>query len=318
MGRVPAPMLATAGRPPEDPDLWATEMKWDGMRAITVLDNGEPRLYSRNGREATASFPELTVALADTATGRRFVIDGEVVAPELPTGIPSFRRLQHRMHTARPPTGLIASIPVQLFVFDILALDDTDTTPLTYVQRRDLLADLDLAGTLIRVPPYWTDIAPAQMLDTAAEHGLEGIVSKRLDSIYRPGQRSRSWIKTPLRRSADVVVAGWISGSRPRIGVFGSLILGAHTPAGELVYVGNVGTGFSMAQRRVLQARLDEIAHPASPFAAPPRFGSVPAYWVEPGLVATVYYREFTTTLRHPSWAGLRTDQDARDVGLPD
>ncbi|WP_157104268.1 ATP-dependent DNA ligase [Nocardia kruczakiae] len=154
VGRVPAPMLATAGRPPENSDQWATEMKWDGMRAITSLDNGEPRLYSRNGREATASFPELTAALADTATGRRFVIDGEVAAPELPTGIPSFRRLQHRMHTARPPAGLIASIPVQLFVFDILAVDDTDTTPLTYVQRRDLLADLDLASTAAALDRY--------------------------------------------------------------------------------------------------------------------------------------------------------------------
>lgn len=318
VGRVPAPMLATAGRPPENLDLWATEMKWDGMRTIAVLDKGEARLYSRNGREATVSFPELTAALADTAAGRRFVIDGEVVAPELPTGIPSFRRLQHRMHIARTPAGLIASIPVQLFVFDVLAIDDTDTTPLTYVQRRDLLAELDLAGTLIRVPPYWTDIAPAQMLDTAADHGLEGIVCKRLDSIYRPGQRSRSWIKTPLRRTADVVVAGWIPGSRTRSGVFGSLILGAHTPAGDLVYIGNVGTGFSMAQRRVLQTRLDEITRRASPFAAPPQFGAVPAHWVEPGLVATVYYREFTTTLRHPSWAGLRADQDPQEVGLPD
>ncbi|MDR7170500.1 ATP-dependent DNA ligase [Nocardia kruczakiae] len=100
--------------------------------------------------------------------------------------------------------------------------------------------------------------------------------------------------------------------------MFGSLILGAHTPGGEFVYVGNVGTGFSVPQRRVLQARLDEIARQTSPFAAPPRFGPVPAYWVEPGLVATVFYREFTNTLRHPSWAGLRADRDSRDVGLPD
>ncbi|MCC3314105.1 ATP-dependent DNA ligase [Nocardia africana] len=81
-----------------------------------VIGDGEARLYSRNGREASASFPELTAALADIAAGRWFVIDGEVVAPELPAGIPSFGRLQHRMNIARPPAGLIASIPVQLFV----------------------------------------------------------------------------------------------------------------------------------------------------------------------------------------------------------
>lgn len=311
-------MLATAGRPPALSDLWAFEMKWDGMRAITVLDGKQARLYSRNAREVTASFPELTAALVETAAGRRFVVDGEIVAPDLPTGIPSFHRLQHRIHIARPRAGLIAAIPVQLFVFDVLEIDDTDVTGRPYVVRRELLEALGLVSKLVRVPPYWTDVAPEQMLETAAEHGLEGMVSKRLDSVYRPGQRSRLWIKTPLRRSADVVVAGWISGSRPRSGLFGSLILGAHSPAGEFVYVGNVGTGFSLPQRRVLQARLDEIARKTSAFAAPPRFGSALAHWVEPDLVATVYYREFTTTLRHPSWAGLRTDQAPRDVGLPD
>ncbi|MGW0359243.1 ATP-dependent DNA ligase [Nocardia nova] len=318
MGRVPAPMLATAGRPPENSDLWGIEMKWDGMRAIGLVDGEQVGLFSRNGREVTASFPELAAALADTAVGRRFVVDGEVVAPDLQSGVPSFGRLQHRMHIARPPAGLIASVPVQLFVFDVLSIGDADLTGRPYTVRRELLVALELTSTLVRVPPYWTDVAPAQMLDTAAEHGLEGIVSKRLDSIYRPGQRSRSWIKTALRRSADVVVAGWIPGSRPRSGVFGSLILGAHTPAGDLVYVGNVGTGFSVPQRRALQARLDEITRQASPFAVAPRFGPVPAYWVEPGLVATVFYREFATTLRHPSWAGLRADHDPRDVGLPD
>nr|WP_290050270.1 non-homologous end-joining DNA ligase [Nocardia nova] len=315
---MPAPMLAAAGRPPGPSDLWAVEMKWDGMRAITLVGRDEARLFSRNGREATQSFPELTAALSDTAGGRRFVIDGEVIAPDLPSGVPSFGRLQHRMHIARPPAGLIASVPVQLIVFDVLSIDHADLTGRSYAARRELLAALELAGTLVRVPPYWTDVTGEQMLDVAAEHDLEGIVSKRLDSIYRPGQRSRSWIKTALRRSADVVVAGWIPGSRPRSGVFGSLILGAHTAGGEFVYVGNVGTGFSAPQRRVLQARLDEITRETSPFAVPPQFGPVPTYWVEPGLVATVFYREFTTTLRHPSWAGLRADQDPRDVGLPD
>jgi bifunctional non-homologous end joining protein LigD len=79
-------MLATAGWPPEPSGLWAVEMKWDGMRAITVLDGEQARLYSRNGREATASFPELTAALAETTAGRRCIVDSEVVAPDLPTG----------------------------------------------------------------------------------------------------------------------------------------------------------------------------------------------------------------------------------------
>ena len=207
-------MLATAGRPPTQSGLWAVEMKWDGMRAITVLDGAQARLYSRNGRVATASFPELAEDLTRLAAGRRFIVDGEIVAPDLPSGVPWFGRLQHRMHTTRPSAGLIASSPVQLFVFDALELDDTDLIGRAYTVRRELLTGLELSSVLVRVPPYWTDIAPTRMLEVAAEHGLEGIVSKRLDSVYRPGQRSRVWVKTPLRRSADVVVAGWIPGSR--------------------------------------------------------------------------------------------------------
>ncbi|MCC3318449.1 ATP-dependent DNA ligase [Nocardia africana] len=311
MGSVPAPMLATAGRPPTASDLWATEMKWDGMRIIAVSLGDQVRLYSRNGREATSSFPELVAALNETARGRQFIIDGEIIAPQLPSGIPSFSRLQHRMHTVRPPAGLIASVPTQLFAFDALSIEADDVTNLPYVQRRDLLDGLELSSALVRVPPYWTDIAPAQMLDVAEEHGLEGIVVKRLDSAYLPGQRSRLWIKSALRRTTDVVVAGYFSSSRRPSGLFGSLILGGHTAEGVFIHVGNVGTGFSMAQRRVLQARLDEIAQESSPFETIPRLGANAApSWVAPTLVATVYYREFTTSLRHPSWAGLRADQD--------
>jgi bifunctional non-homologous end joining protein LigD len=146
-------MLATAGRPPDPSGLWAVEMKWDGTRAIIVLDGVQARIYSRTGQAVTASFPELAEDLVRVAAGRRCILDGEIVAPDLPTGVPSFGWLQHRMHSPRPSAGLIASIPVQVFVFDVLQLDEIDLMGRAYTARREMLAGLELTSALVLVPP---------------------------------------------------------------------------------------------------------------------------------------------------------------------
>ncbi|WP_306306933.1 ATP-dependent DNA ligase [Nocardia asiatica] len=147
------------------------------------------------------------------------------------------------MHLTRPTRDLVEAVPVQLFVFDLLELDEADTMALPYVDRRARLGDLALGGAGVRVPPYWTDIAVDTMLDTAASHGLEGVVGKRLDSVYWPGTRSRLWLKTAIRQTTEVIVAGWVPGSSGGEGeALGSLILGAYDESGRLVYVGHVGT----------------------------------------------------------------------------
>src|SRR5690606_4037234 len=240
---VPAPRLAVAGQAPDTPE-WAVEMKWDGVRAIVIGRDRTCRLYSRNRREITGSYPELTAALTAGAGNRELVLDGEIIA-QTPAGAPSFALLQRRMHVARPGGALVREVPVQLFLFDVLVDGGETVTGEPYLRRRERLERLGFATAPVLTPPYWVDVDAEQMMAAAQDNHLEGIVSKRTDSVYRPGRRSPDWIKTPFRRTTEAVVAGWTSGSRSVSGSFGSLILGAHDPAGNLVHIGNVGTGFT-------------------------------------------------------------------------
>ena len=148
----------------------------------------------------------------------------------------------------------------------------------------------------------------------AREHRLEGIVSKRVDSVYLPGRRSPAWIKTPLRNNTEVVVAGWTPGAGGFQGTFGSLVLGAYDDSGRFVYIGNVGTGFTQKVARDLRALLEPLERPTSPFAGKPPHRD--AHWVEPRLVAEVELTEWTADgrARHPSFKGLRKDKPAADV----
>ncbi|MBP2192065.1 ATP-dependent DNA ligase [Nocardia goodfellowii] len=319
MASVPSPMLATAGRPPDQPGRWAIEMKWDGIRAVIRCDGDSCRFFSRNNRDITRSYPELSSALTELAAGRRFVIDGEITAPEPGTGAPSFGRLQRRMHVLNPSPALQREVPVEYFAFDLLELEGESLMSLPYQERRDRLAALDLEGPGVRTSPYWVDVDVPTMVALAHEHHLEGIVSKLLTSTYRPGTRSPAWIKTPFRHTTEAIVAGWLPGSGRFSTTFGSLILGAYDDAGRLVHIGNVGTGWTLPARRALQTDLDRIARSDSPFDIdPPAVVARTAHWVDPTIVADVEYREASPEgLRHPSWRGIRIDKSPREVKTP-
>ncbi|WP_324195815.1 non-homologous end-joining DNA ligase [Nocardia cyriacigeorgica] len=317
MVAAPAPMLAVPGRPPDHAD-WAIEMKWDGVRAIIICDAAGCHLYSRNRREITGSYPELAATLTELADGRELILDGEIIA-QTSTGAPSFGLLQQRMHVLRPSRQLIAAVPVQLFLFDILTDSGDSLTALPYLERRNRLQALEFTAAPVQTPPHWTGIRAEQLIAAAHDNHLEGIVSKRLDSTYQPGRRSPAWIKTPLRKTTEALVVGWTTGNGAMASTFGSLILAAHEPDGRLVYIGNVGTGFTDAARRTLRAQLDKIARTDSVLSAPPgRPGFGVAHWVDPVLVGDIEYREYTGDgLRHPSWRGLRNDKTPNQIGLP-
>src|SRR5690606_1136201 len=134
---VPAPMLAVAGQAPDTPE-WAVEMKWDGVRAIVICRDRTCRLYSRNRREITGSYPELTAALTAGAGNRELVLDGEIIA-QTPAGAPSFALLQRRMHVARPGGALVREVPVQLFLVDVLVDGGETVTGEPYLRRRERL-----------------------------------------------------------------------------------------------------------------------------------------------------------------------------------
>jgi bifunctional non-homologous end joining protein LigD len=294
-------------------------MKWDGIRAIARCRDGDCRFYSRNKRDLSGSFPELTAALADLGERGELILDGEIVAPDPRTGAPSFGRLQRRMHVVSPSAELLRGFPAQYLAFDVLAADDEVLLNLPYAERRERLAELALDRPLARTPPHYMDVDPDLLMEVAREHGLEGIVAKRLDSAYYPGRRSPLWIKTPLRRTTEVVVAGWLPGTGRFSTTFGSLALGAYDDHDQLVHIGNVGTGWTMHDRRALQARLNELSRPDTPFdVPPPRVVAASAHWVEPVLVANIEYREATPEgLRHPSWRGLRPDKTPHEAKMP-
>lgn len=306
-----APMLAAAGEPPEETAGWAFEFKWDGVRAVVATGAGGLQAWGRSARDVTASYPELR-ALAGQ---RRMVLDGEIVAMG-PNGRPSFAVLQHRMHVSRPTAGLLARAPVHYVVFDLLHLDDASLLTAPYRQRRELLAELELP-TGVLVPAHFTDVTGPQMLDAAHTEDMEGVVAKRLDSTYRPGARSPGWIKTALRQTRDVIIAGWTPGTGHRWPTFGALVLGAHRD-GQLRHIGQVGTGFSDRQLGELIATLRPLEVARCPLHDVPPEIVRTASWVEPRLVGEVEFRQWTADgkLRAPSWRGLRPDVQPGQVRL--
>lgn len=318
-------MLATAGPVPGADgsavgERFTLEWKWDGMRVGAYVEAPEPGgvvLLSRNARAVTGSYPELVDALGRAVGGRRVVLDGEIVALGA-GGRPDFGALQQRMGVTRPSPQLRARVPVMFVVFDLLCVDDTWVLELGYDQRRALLDGLRLdetAAPRVVTSPAITGLDPATVLRVAAEQGMEGVVAKRRDAGYQPG-RSPAWVKTPLWRTAELVIGGWAAGRGRRTGLPGALILGLPDPeAGLLRYVGHVGTGFTDRALDELQRLLAPLTRPASPFAGPvPDTAS--ARWVDPVHVGEVRFRTWTTDrhLRHPSWRGLRPDRTPDDL----
>ncbi|TXL60925.1 ATP-dependent DNA ligase [Aeromicrobium terrae] len=304
-GEAIKPMLASAGDAVDvdDGNDWAFEMKWDGYRAIAVCDGDAVTLYSRSGKNMSADYPGVATALAaknlpDT------VLDGEVVAIG-PNGAPSFGRLQNGQE------------PIRYFVFDVLRHDGTGFMNDPYTERRDVLAGIDLESDAVKVPVAFEG-SLEDAIESSKELGLEGVVAKRLESRYRSGTRSSSWIKIKHQRMQEVVIVGWRPGKGNRQGAIGSLLLAVPGDDG-LVYAGRVGTGFSAKILDDLAAKLQPLERKTSPVDGDlPREVTRDAHWVRPSLVGEVTFGEWTSdgNLRHPVWRGLRPDKKPEDVRI--
>jgi bifunctional non-homologous end joining protein LigD len=310
-----APMLARTGSLPAG-DNWAYEIKWDGVRAIGYAEGGRLRLESRNGNNITPRYPELR-ALGRALGSHEAILDGEVVAFDA-NGRPSFQRLQRRMHLTSEGQvrRLSQSEPVIYMVFDLLWLDGHSLLEEPYETRRARLAELELSGPTWQAPAHHVGNGAA-LLEASKAQGLEGLVAKRLDCPYLPGRRSQGWVKVKNVRNTDVVVGGWVGGDGGRLGRIGALVIGFMNDAGELVYGGKVGTGFTDAELTRLQGIVDPLARDTTPFT-----GTQPeraTHFVEPVLVASVDYGDITDagTLRHPVYKGLRDDLDPAEVVAP-
>ncbi len=318
-----APMLATPGRLPREEQGWSFEVKWDGVRALLYWRPGHPghmRITSRTGKEIGLRYPELH-ALGRQLGNHEAVLDGEIVAFD-ERGLPSFERLQKRMHlsSATAIARAAREIPITYAIFDLLFLDGRATAELPYRRRRELLERLGLKGPAWQVPAL-REGGGAELLAATAEQGLEGVIAKRLDSPYRSGQRGGEWVKIKNVHRQELVIGGWLPGKEGRSGQLGALLVGyyeRHDGCLGLHYAGRVGAGFDDAELRRLKQELTARGRRCSPFAErgvqPPK----EARFVEPELVAEIEFSRWTRDriLRHSSYKGLRSDKPAADVTL--
>ncbi len=306
------PMLATRGGRVPTGNEWAHEVKWDGMRLIVDIDSGRIRATSRGGNDVAAAFPELA-ALAPLGPGT--VLDGEAVA--MVDGRPSFGALAERIHVrdGRKVERLAVAAPVTFVVFDLLRYDGRDLVDQPWSERRRILESLPITPDMATVPPVHAD--GELLLEAVRAQGLEGIVSKRRAAPYRPGARSRDWLKFPIRPTGSFVIGGYRheTGTDQRLG---ALLVGQPTPDG-LVFRGRVGSGVAGRAGTRLFGDLRPLGRDSSPFTGElPRADVEGTIWVEPVLVVDVEYLVVTTDgrLRQPSYRGLRADLTPTDLLL--
>ena len=310
---VPRPMLASTGELPIAAG-WAYELKWDGVRAMTVVGKTGMRLYARSGADVTKAYPELArlgPALAEAGVTDA-ILDGEIVVLD-EAGHPSFMALAERIHVrdAHRTQQLAASLPVNYMIFDVLRANGTDVCPVPYAERREWLESLAErigGGGRWVLPPVFPD--GEATLAVARAESMEGVVAKRLSSAYRPGLRSPDWVKVKCEQTGHYLVGGWRTGRRE----LSALLVGDLGPDGALRYRGRVGGGISAAAERTLLARLAALRRADSPFAEPiPREDARDATYTAPVLEVEVRYGNMTPDgkLRFPRFVRLLTDGSA-------
>jgi bifunctional non-homologous end joining protein LigD len=304
-GRV-QPMLATAAEILPRGSDWTYEFKWDGVRALAEVSASAVRLSSRAGNEITAAYPEL----AGLARGDALV-DGEIVA--FVDGRPSFGALQERMHVRAKADArrLAERLPVTYMAFDLLRVDGADLTGLPLRERRARLEEWAPAHGVTVSPSF--DDGPATEA-VARQSGLEGVMAKRLDSHYRPGLRTRDWLKLRFLSTGDFAVVGWEE-SRDHPGALSSLVLATMTADGP-VFAGKVGSGLTGRTAIALQKRLHEQRDCPLPEVPPVSPGGRTVHWVVPEVVVEVKYTLVTTDgrLRQPVFLRVRDDKSVEEA----
>ncbi len=300
------PMLATLAEDVPRGSGWVFEVKWDGYRAIAYVRGGDTRLVSRNGNDLSARFPTVTRGVSQAAKTPDCVLDGEVCALD-DSGKSSFSAMQQGK----------AGTPLVYYAFDVLEIEGEPVVDLPFVERRKRLDKLlDKRNRTVRLSETFDD--GKALYEAAKQQGLEGIMAKRLDSRYLPGRRTRDWLKIKTHGEQEFVIAGYTKGTGRRASSFGSLVLGYYR-GNELVYAGNVGTGFNSREIEKLLGKLRPLRRDATPFREVPKMPKVrksDVVWVEPKLVCEVEFAEWTHDgrLRAPSYKGLREDKPAEAV----
>ena len=290
---------------------WSYEVKWDGYRALLIRDTRGTRLVSRNMKDLTADYPHVAAA-AGGVSKFPFILDGEVVALD-EQGKPSFQALQHRS---------VKRAGVVFYAFDLLHLGRTSYRARPLWQRQSALAKLTFGAPILLSAPL--PGTPAQIEHVVREAGLEGVVAKRLDSIYEPGIQSRHWLKVKFNKRQEFVVGGY----KPAGTTFDSLLVG-YFDARRFMYAGKVRAGFTPTTRREVWTRIAGSEVEKCPFVNLPNSTGKSHWgegitaedmaslrWVKPNLVVEVAFTEWTAggNLRHAGFVATRDDKPASAV----
>ena len=308
------PMLATSVEDPFDDPEWLFEIKWDGYRAVSFLQDGKVRLVSRNQNELTGEFPELR-ELSKLIKAKSVVLDGEVVALD-DEGKASFSLMQQRtgIRKGGRRVGARRELQIVYYIFDLLYLDGYDLRHVALEQRKQALEQIIATSDLVRYSDHFPQ--GLALFEVAKKKGLEGILAKKRQSHYEE-RRSREWLKIKVTQTIDCVVGGYTDpeGSRQ---YFGSIVLGLYDKKGRLIHVGQAGTGFNQAMLKEIWQVLKELETSRNPF-----YGDVDAahvHWVKPERVAEIKFTEWThetieggMKLRAPVFLGLREDKDPKE-----
>ncbi len=308
------PMLATSIEKPFDDPEWLFEIKWDGYRAVSFIQDGKVRLVSRNQNDLTGEFPELR-DLSRLIKAKNAVLDGEVVALD-EQGRASFSLMQQRtgIRKGGRRTGARRELQVVYYIFDLLFVDGYDLRRVALEERKQVLSHIVDTNDLVRYSDHFPQ--GLALFEVAKKKGLEGILAKKRLSCYEE-RRSREWLKIKVTQTVDCVVGGYTEpeGSRQ---YFGSIVLGLYDKKGQLIHVGQAGTGFNQAMLKEIWQVLKELETNRSPFHGPVDAAHV--HWVKPERVAEIKFTEWThetadggMKLRAPVFLGLREDKEPKE-----
>ncbi len=307
-----SPMLATLVDKPFDKEGWQYEIKWDGYRTIALCNQRKVELKSRNDKSFNEKFYPVFKAVQEWNI--KAVVDGEVVVLD-ESGKSNFGALQNWRSEADGE--------IYFYVFDILWLDGKDLMHIPLSERREILKQTIPENDIIRLSENF-EVSGIEFFETAKKMGLEGIIAKRSDSKYFPGNRSKDWLKIKANKRQEMVIGGYTINDNTSKS-FSSLLLGVFEK-GKLIYTGKVGTGFNGKQQKEMLTQFKPFITQSPPFTElpdinkPSRFRPNPphavAVWMKPELVCEVSFAEMTSDgiMRHPSFEAMRIDKKAKDV----
>jgi bifunctional non-homologous end joining protein LigD len=304
-------LASLSEKPFSNPD-WLFEVKWDGVRGLAYLANGEVAVRSRAGREISLEYPEVR-DLANQLDATGAIVDGEIVALDS-EGRSNFQKLQNRAGVRNPSHQLLESIPATYYAFDLLYCDGYDLRKVPLEKRKELLKQILRPNDRIRYSEHEIEKGK-ELYEAARQQSLEGIIGKKRDSDY-VGQRTSLWLKFKIVNELHAVVCGWTAPRRSRE-FFGALVLGLYDGP-ELKFIGSVGTGFDYAKQKEIHEQLQPLKQAESVFSDVPKLKEK-IEWVKPELVACVKYGNWTDggRLRAPVFLAMRTDVSPQDCTLP-